>query len=191
MCSISECVLFYTSHSARKILDRVLRSAKKFSRSLCRRISCLASGHPLRRLLIQSSAVSLSKFKMLTIWYRVGSTSCILNNSPMVPKLRLPLLQASCCGGFRGQPATLSQLIMVSYVRLFSCMDSRLSPSLLHPSAQPSKFVFSAFRKWCFASWYPLPSSLRRLARPPVLICHCNPHQRINVSFERVVLCGL
>ena len=51
--------------------------------------SCLASGRPLHRLVIHSSAVSLSKFRMLTRWYRIGSSSCSLNNFPLVPNLRL------------------------------------------------------------------------------------------------------
>ena len=33
----------------------------------------LAGGRPLHRLMIHSSAVSLSKFRMLSRWYRVGS----------------------------------------------------------------------------------------------------------------------
>ena len=64
---------------------------KKLSRSLCRKISCLAGGHPLHRLIIHSSVVSLSRFRMWTHWYRVGSSNCRLNNIPLVPKLRLPL----------------------------------------------------------------------------------------------------
>ena len=79
--------------SDRKFLDRVLRR-KNLSWSLClrRRISCLASGRPLHSLIVHSSAMNLSKFRMLTRWHRVGSFSCSLNNIPLVTQLRLPLL---------------------------------------------------------------------------------------------------
>ena len=52
--------------------------------SMCCRggISCLASGHHLRRLIIHASAVSWSKFRMLTRWNRVGSSGCGLHNMP-------------------------------------------------------------------------------------------------------------
>ena len=39
------------------------------------------------------NTVSLSKFRMLTRWYRVGSFSFGLNNIPLVLDLRLPLLR--------------------------------------------------------------------------------------------------
>ena len=35
----------------------------------------------------------IHKFRMLKRWYRVGSSGCSLNNIPLVPKLRLPLLR--------------------------------------------------------------------------------------------------
>ena len=56
--------------------------------------SCGASGRPLHRLLIHSSAVSLSQVRMLTRWCRGGFTSCSLNNIPLVSQLRLSLLRS-------------------------------------------------------------------------------------------------
>ena len=47
----------------------------------------------LRGVIFYASAVSLFEFRTLTLWYRVGSSSCGLNNIPLVPKLRLPLLR--------------------------------------------------------------------------------------------------
>ena len=41
---------------------------------------------------MHASAVSLSKFKMLTRRYRVGCSSCGLNNVPLISELRLRLL---------------------------------------------------------------------------------------------------
>ena len=89
-------VLFYTTRSDRKIKNLV-----NTFRGHCACVggtSCLTSGHPLHRLTIHSSEVSLSKFRMLTGWYRVGTSSCSLNNIPLVPKLRLPLLRRHFCG---------------------------------------------------------------------------------------------
>ena len=60
--------------------------------------SCLASGRPLHQLMIHSGAVTLCKFRMLTRWYRGGSSSCSLNNIPLVPKLRLPSLRRQFVG---------------------------------------------------------------------------------------------
>ena len=60
--------------------------------------SCLASGRPLHQLMIHSGAMTLCKFRMLTRWYRGGSSSCSLNNIPLVPKLRLPSLRRQFVG---------------------------------------------------------------------------------------------
>ena len=68
-----ECV-FTTLRSDRKILDRVLRSSKPLPRSPCGGISCLASGHPLHRLITHSRAAILSQFRMLTRWFEQHST---------------------------------------------------------------------------------------------------------------------
>ena len=77
----------------------------------------MAGGHPLHRLILHSSAVSMSKFRMLTRWCRVGSSSCSSNTIPLVPKVRLPLLRLHFVV-FRGPLATVSQLFIFSYVRL-------------------------------------------------------------------------
>ena len=81
--------------SDRKFLDRVLRR-KNLPWSLClrRRISCLASGRPLHSLIVHSSAMNLSKFKMLTRWHRVGSFSCSLKNIHWFTNCA-----CLCCGG--------------------------------------------------------------------------------------------
>ena len=86
-------VLFHTFRTGRKILDRVL--SRKIFRSHCGCVEGLPAWLALTRCpwVIQSSAVSLSKFRMLTRWYRLGSCSHSLNNKPMVLKLRLPLLR--------------------------------------------------------------------------------------------------
>ena len=85
---------FCTPRSDRKILDRVLRSKNVLSWPLCLRrgTSCLASGRPLRRLIIYSSAVSLSKFRMWTRWCRHGPSCCSLHYIPLVSKCRMLLL---------------------------------------------------------------------------------------------------
>ena len=86
-------LLFHAPRFDRKALDRVLRSKNYFETlSMRRRTSCLASGHPLPRLIIHSTAVSLAKFRMLANWCRVGSSICNLNNIPPTPQLRLPFL---------------------------------------------------------------------------------------------------
>ena len=48
--------------------------------------------------MIHSGAMTLCKFRMLTRWYRGGSSSCSLNNIPLVPKLRLPSLRRQFVG---------------------------------------------------------------------------------------------
>ena len=50
-------------------------------------------------------------FRILTRWHRVGSSSCSLDNIPLVPNLLL----CHFCTLFRGPLATLSQLSFVSY----------------------------------------------------------------------------
>ena len=92
MCSNAS-VLLYTSHTNRKILDRVLRSKRTFLVTVRGRTSCLASGHQLRRMIIHASAVNLSKFRMFARWYRVGSSNCSLNNIPLVSNC-----SCLCCG---------------------------------------------------------------------------------------------
>ena len=106
----------------------------------------MARGRPLHRLIIHSSAVSLSKFRMLTRRCRVGSSSCSLNNFPLVPKLRPPSLLRFFVV-IPDSLATLPQLSMISCARLCSCTHLRLSASLSHVSAQPLKFVFGVFQK--------------------------------------------
>ena len=49
-------------------------------------------------VVIHSSAARLSEFKTLTCCCFVGSCSCSLNNFPLVPELRLPLLRRHCVG---------------------------------------------------------------------------------------------
>ena len=53
----------------------------------------MASGHHLRRPIMHASAVSWSKFRMLTRWNRVRSSGCGLHNMPPISKLRLPLVR--------------------------------------------------------------------------------------------------
>ena len=153
----------------------------KISRSLClrTRTSCLAAGHPLPRLTIQSSAVSLTKFRMLTRWYRTGSSRCSLKKKYHgFPKC------ASRCWAWlyaflRGPLAISPQLSMVSYVRSFSCMHLRSSASFFHFSAQPPKCSFCALWTRCFAVEWSWASWLRCLVRPLVLERLCKPLKRI------------
>ena len=55
----------------------------------------------------------------MTRWHRVGSSRCSLNNIPLVSKSFLPLLRRHVHGFSGGPLASVSQLAMVSYVRLF------------------------------------------------------------------------
>ena len=97
--SVSFHFLPLSSRSDRKILDRVLRSKKFFlGQSACERTSCLPCGRPLHRLIIHSSAVSVSKFRMLTrrvsCWIRqLWSDQCSIG-SPIA----LAFAAATCCG---------------------------------------------------------------------------------------------
>ena len=130
-------VLFFTSRSDRKILYRVLRSKTFLSRALClrRRSSGLASGHPLRRLVIHSSAASLSKFRVLTRWYRVGSSSCGLHNIPLDSQSAPAFAAASSCGfsGVHLQPCPNFPWIRTCGCFLARTYDRlRLLPIYLH-----------------------------------------------------------
>ena len=58
----------------------------------------MGTGHPLHRLIVHSSEVNLSKFKMLTRWYRIGSSRSSKNKKPLVPEVRWPLLWRDCVG---------------------------------------------------------------------------------------------
>ena len=93
------CVVLHLLRSDHKIRNRVLMN-KKPSRFPClrKRTSCLDSGRPLRRLIIHASAVSLSKFRILPRWYRVGSSSCGLNNRQLCSQIASAFAAASCCG---------------------------------------------------------------------------------------------
>ena len=89
------------SLSDRKILDRFLRTTKiSFLATALAWRNCQLGWRncPLHRFIIHSSAVSLSTFRMLTRWYRIGPSSCSLNNMPRVPKLRLPFLRRHFVG---------------------------------------------------------------------------------------------
>ena len=76
-------VLFYAPRFDRKALDRVLRSISRHCRC----------GEGLLAWLAVTRRGSLAKFKMVTRWCRVGSSSYSMPNAPLVPKLRVP-----CCG---------------------------------------------------------------------------------------------
>ena len=58
----------------------------------------MARGHPLRGVVFHSSAMILSKFTMLSRWYRVGSSGCSLNKITLAPRFRLPLLRRNVVG---------------------------------------------------------------------------------------------
>ena len=68
----------------------------------------MACGPPLRRLTIHSSAVRLSKFRMLTRWYRIGSSSCSKKTDH-----RFPNCACLCCG----------VILLVSEVHLRLCYN--------------------------------------------------------------------
>ena len=73
----------------------------------------------------------MSKFRMLTRWYRVESSSCRLNHIPLVPKLRLPLLRRH----FVGFPRFTCDCVPIfhGFVRAACTYDSlRLFPIYLH-----------------------------------------------------------
>ena len=91
--------------------------------------SCLASGHE-RGELVQVQDVG-------AFVYRIGSSSCSLNNIPMVPKVRLPLLRRHFCDvvqGFVRAAMFLNTLVIVCIV----------FPIYVH---HPSKLFICAFWK--------------------------------------------
>ena len=117
----SECVLLYNSAQISRKIGRVMKREKSFG------VTVLAWKHFLLgwRLLaapIDSSAVSLSKFKMLTRWYRIGSSCCSLNNIHWFPQSSPAFAAASVCGCSEVNLRFFSKLFMVSYVRLCSCV---------------------------------------------------------------------
>ena len=73
--------------------------SKKFWVSTCwrGRISCLASGHDLHRLIIHASALSLSKFRMLTRWNCARSSGRGLHNMPPISQIAPAFCAASSC----------------------------------------------------------------------------------------------
>ena len=93
ICTEGVCCSTPPAQSARFLI--ALRGLEtSLSRLLClgTGTSCFASGHPLGAVIFHASAVILSKFRMLTRGYRVGSSSCGLNSAPLITELRLPLL---------------------------------------------------------------------------------------------------
>ena len=111
----SECVAHLPPQIARFLIE--LRGVKKtFARSLClrRRTSCLASGRPLHRLIVHSSAEKLVQ---------------VQNVDALVLCCHWFTNSASLCRGgmlcFPNFTCFLSQLIVVPYVRLFSCIHLR------------------------------------------------------------------
>ena len=137
--------------------------------SLCS--SCCTCGRPLHRLTLHASAVTLSIGVVLDL------SDCSLATCQWFQTCA-SLRRGLIWWFVRSPRATLSQLIMVSHVRLFSCINLLLFASPFHISAQTSKLFFHAFRKSYIASWYYSPSWLRCLDRPLVLISHCKPLQR-------------
>ena len=113
-------MLSNTLRSDRKILDRVPRSKNIPSRSLCLRkwTSFLASGHSRLRLIIHSSTVSVSEFRM---WTRVG----VALDPPAVVRttyhwfLKFACL---CCGVIVGCSGVLSRVCPnLSWFRVCGC----------------------------------------------------------------------
>ena len=85
-------VFLNTLPADRKIIDRVQKSFQESRFCECEE-ELPASGRPLREVIFHASAVSLSKSRMLTRGYRVGSSSCGLNDVPQISELRVPLLR--------------------------------------------------------------------------------------------------
>ena len=125
----------------------------------------MASGHPLPRFMIHSSAVNMSKFRMLTRWYRIDSSSCSMDNIPLVPKVHLAFVAASLCGFPRGLFAMLSQLSMVSQVR----HDSLL---FFPPTCKTFVIITSCISEVMLCGLI-IFLFLRCFVRPLVLLCHC------------------
>ena len=84
-------------------------------------ITCLASGHHLRRPIIHASAVSWSKFRMLTRWNRVRSSGCGLHNMPHHFQIAPAFGAGSSCE-FPGFVFDVLFIFLVFYVMLrLSC----------------------------------------------------------------------
>ena len=103
-------------------------------------ITCLASGHHLRRLILHASAVSMSKFRMLTRWNRVRSSGCGLHNMPPISKLRLPLVRGHLVN-FRGSFSMFSYFLWF-FVFMFL---RRVATVSLVPSVSTTFEIFPFF----------------------------------------------
>ena len=109
-------------------------------------ITCLASGHHLRRLIIHASAVSMSKFRMLTRWNRVRSSGCGLHIMPPISKLRLPLVRGHLVN-FR------ASFSMFSFFRFYAIMfRQRVATVSLVPSVRTTFKIFPFFPEMMFCS---------------------------------------
>ena len=140
------------SCSDRKILERVLRRSV-FSRFFCLRrgTSCLASGRPLRGMMDRASAVSLSKFRIITRGYRVGSAGCSLNILPLISKLRLPLLWRHFVHFFCGSLCDLVPAFLCVVRATVFWHALTVICVLYHPSRMVSSVLFE---QRCSAVWY-------------------------------------
>ena len=111
--------------------------------------SCVANGHPLLGMIIHASAVSLSKFRVLTRKCRVGSAGYGLNNVPLIFELRLSLRRHS--GEFPAAHLRLDPSF--PSLRTCGCFPActhfylRIFQILLHNL----QTVFLCFSEWCFA----------------------------------------
>ena len=93
-CMLRMSVLLYTSRSdpgspSEDIKKNILQSRL---RCFWRGASCLDDGCMLLGVTIHASDASLSKCRMFTREYRVGSSACGLNSAPLISDLRQPSL---------------------------------------------------------------------------------------------------
>ena len=151
-----------------------LRSEKIFHGHCAEESPAWPAVTPLHRLIIQWRVVSLSKFRMLTRWVSCWNLQLQFEQCFTGSKIAPAFAAASFCG------ATLSQLVMVSFVRLFFLLALTIVCVFV-----PSVCTTFEIRLHCF-------SKLMRRIRvfsafltevpcqtPLVLICHCKPLKRI------------
>ena len=130
------------------MIDRVLRSHTQFFANIMSLKGNFLYSRPLFGVILHASAVSWSKFRILTRGYRVGSSNCGLNNVPLISEYaqsECVTLQIVNLSAYTHQLTIRPRRSIVSRVRLFSCMHLRYC-ALFFPSLRTfCELFFGAF----------------------------------------------
>ena len=158
-------VLFYTSQSDRKSIDRALNTFKKFFAMItvvsanillglrsrrCVELSCPCERGELVQILIVDVRVSCL---ILRLWLEQSATDCRI--APIVAAASV----CGWCGALLRLDPICSSFRTSSYFLVRTCGNLRKFPIDVH-SCQ----FFSAFRTWCFADCLCWPSGVCNLA---------------------------